>query len=106
QGFPGEQFRYVASAARVNEGSSSLTESTLLSYFGRVNYSFNDRYLLGVNFRADGSSRFGENNRFGYFPSVSVGWRLIEENFLSNIDLLSELKLRASYGTTGNQEIG
>jgi TonB-linked SusC/RagA family outer membrane protein len=106
QGFPGEQFRYVASAARVNEGSSSLTESTLLSYFGRVNYSFNDRYLLGVNFRADGSSRFGENNRFGYFPSVSVGWRLVEENFLSNVDLLSELKLRASYGTTGNQEIG
>ncbi|GAA4439911.1 TonB-dependent receptor [Pontibacter saemangeumensis] len=106
QGFPGERFRYVASAARVNDGSSSLTESVLLSYFGRLNYSFQDRYLLGINFRADGSSRFGENNRFGYFPSVSAGWRLIEEEFMSNIDVLSELKLRASYGITGNQEIG
>ncbi|WP_299754146.1 TonB-dependent receptor [uncultured Pontibacter sp.] len=106
QGFPGEQFRYVASAARVNDGSSSLTESVLISYFGRLNYSFQDKYLLGVNFRADGSSRFGENNRYGYFPSVSAGWRLIEEGFMSDIGLLSELKLRGSYGVTGNQEIG
>ncbi|WP_242927505.1 SusC/RagA family TonB-linked outer membrane protein [Pontibacter vulgaris] len=106
EGFPGEQFRYVASAARVNAGSNSFTENTLLSYFGRVNYSFKDRYLLGLNFRADGSSRFGENNRFGFFPSVSVGWRLIEEEFMSGLEALSELKLRASYGITGNQEIG
>lgn len=106
QGFPGERFRYIASAARVNEGSSSLTENVLLSYFGRLNYSFKDRYLVGLNFRADGSSRFGENNRFGYFPSVSVGWRLIEESFMSGIAEITELKLRASYGVTGNQEIG
>ncbi|MCJ8164468.1 TonB-dependent receptor [Pontibacter sp. E15-1] len=106
QGFPGERFRYIASAARVNEGSSALTESVLLSYFGRVNYSFKEKYLLGVNFRADGSSRFGVNNRFGYFPSVSLGWRVMEEDFMANLDLLSEFKLRASYGITGNQEIG
>ncbi|WP_161890563.1 SusC/RagA family TonB-linked outer membrane protein [Pontibacter russatus] len=106
KGFPGERFRYLESAARIDDGSSSLTESVLLSYFGRLNYSFRDRYLLGLNFRADGSSRFGENTRFGYFPSVSAGWRLIEEAFMADIDLLSELKLRASYGITGNQEIG
>ncbi|WP_299824114.1 TonB-dependent receptor [uncultured Pontibacter sp.] len=106
EGFAGEQFRFVSSAAVVNAGTNSEAEWALLSYFGRVNYNFNDRYLLGLNFRADGSSRFGENNRYGYFPSVSVGWRLIEEEFMSGLELLSELKLRASYGITGNQEIG
>ncbi|MFD2514879.1 SusC/RagA family TonB-linked outer membrane protein [Pontibacter locisalis] len=106
EGFPGERFRYVGSAAIVNAGSNSVTEWALLSYFGRLNYNFKDKYLVGVNFRADGSSRFGENNRFGYFPSVSAGWRIIGEDFMSGIDALSELKLRASYGITGNQEIG
>ncbi|MBW7467629.1 TonB-linked SusC/RagA family outer membrane protein [Pontibacter aydingkolensis] len=105
-GFPGERFRYVASAARVNSGSNEVIESALLSYFGRVNYNYNDRYLLGVNFRADGSTRFGEKNRFGYFPSVSAGWRVIEEEFMSGLDFMSELKLRASYGITGNQSFG
>ncbi len=106
EGFAGEQFRYVSSAAIVNAGSNSEVESSLVSFFGRVNYSYMDKYLLGVNFRADGSSRFGENNRFGYFPSVSAGWRVLEESFMSDINLLSELKLRASYGVTGNQAFG
>jgi len=106
QGFAGEQFRYVSSAARVLSGTNAENAYTLVSFFGRLNYSFKERYLLGVNFRADGSSRFGENNRYGYFPSVSVGWRVLEEKFLSGINALSELKLRASYGKTGNQEIG
>ncbi|MBD1396989.1 TonB-dependent receptor [Pontibacter sp. JH31] len=105
-GFPGERFRYIASAARVNEGSNTLIESALLSYFGRVNYNFKDRYLLGLNFRADGSTRFGDENRFGYFPSISAGWRVIEEDFMSGLDFMSELKLRASYGITGNQSFG
>ncbi|MBX0333281.1 TonB-dependent receptor [Pontibacter sp. HSC-14F20] len=106
EGFASDRFRYVSSAARVNAGTGAELESSLVSFFGRVNYSFRDRYLLGVNFRADGSSRFGENNRYGYFPSVSAGWRLIEEDFMSGLDYMSELKLRASYGVTGNQEIG
>ncbi|MFD2247044.1 SusC/RagA family TonB-linked outer membrane protein [Pontibacter ruber] len=105
-GFPDERFRYVGSAVRVNAGSNTFIENNLVSFFGRANYSLRDRYLLGVNFRADGSSRFAEDNRYGYFPSISAGWRLIEENFMSGIESLSELKLRASYGITGNQEIG
>ncbi|WP_169788146.1 SusC/RagA family TonB-linked outer membrane protein [Rufibacter tibetensis] len=106
EGFPSERFRYISSASRVNAGSNSITPYALLSYFGRANMNFLDRYLVGVNFRADGSTRFGENNRFGYFPSVSVGWRVLEESFIPEISALSELKLRASYGVTGNQEIG
>ena len=106
EGFPGERFRYVASAAIVNAGSNSVSEWGLVSYFGRLNYNYSDKYLLGVNFRADGSSRFGENNRYGYFPSVSAGWRIIGEDFMAGVETLSELKLRASYGITGNQEIG
>ncbi|WKN46278.1 SusC/RagA family TonB-linked outer membrane protein [Tunicatimonas pelagia] len=81
-----------------------LTAWSLLSYFGRVNYTFRDRYVLEASFRADGSSRFGENNRFGYFPAISGAWRAIEEPFLQNVDWLSNLKVRAAYGITGNQE--
>ncbi len=80
--------------------------NTLLSYLGRVNYSLNDRYLVTASFRADGSSRFGANNKFGYFPSVAVGWRITQEDFMKNIPSVSNLKLRASWGQTGNQEIG
>ncbi|MDO6390275.1 TonB-dependent receptor [Pontibacter sp. BT731] len=105
-GFPDERFRYVGSAVRVNQGSNTFVETALVSFFGRVNYSFRERYLLGVNFRADGSSRFAEGQRYGYFPSISAGWRIIEEDFMSGVGALSELKLRASYGITGNQEIG
>lgn len=92
--------------------STSFTINTyrstnqLKSWLGRVNYNFKDKYLLTVNFRADGSSRFGTDNKYGYFPSVALGWRIKEENFLKEVDLLSNLKLRASYGATGNQEIG
>ncbi len=79
---------------------------SMLSYMGRVNYSFKDKYLLTATVRRDGSSRFGENSRWGTFPSVSLAWRVSEENFLSNVDFLDNLKLRAGYGATGNQEIG
>jgi len=76
-----------------------------LSYLGRINYKFKDKYLLTASYRIDGSSRFGEGNRFGYFPSVSAGWLLDQEKFFEN-DLINTLKLRASWGKTGNQEIG
>ncbi|APQ16744.1 TonB-dependent receptor [Maribacter hydrothermalis] len=83
---------------------SRTEENTLLSYLGRVNYNLYDKFLLTGSIRADGSSRFGENNKFGYFPSFAFGWKLNEEEFIP--DLFSQLKLRASWGLTGNQEIG
>lgn len=87
-----------------NDALSSFQEdNTLLSYLGRVNYSLSDKYLLTASLRADGSSRFGANNKYGYFPSVALGWRLSEENFIP--ELFYDLKLRASWGLTGNQDI-
>lgn len=80
--------------------------NSLLSYLARINYSYKDKYLFTTAFRADGSSRFGENNRFGYFPSFALGWKIKEEDFMKSISSISSLKLRASWGRTGNQEIG
>jgi len=78
---------------------------TLVSYFGKLNYNYADRYLLSLTMRYDGSSRFGKNNRYGTFPSISAGWRINEEKFMKDINWLDNLKLRASWGQTGNQEI-
>ena len=78
--------------------------SELQSVFGRLNYSYQDKYLATVSLRADGSSRFGPNNRYGYFPSAALGWRLSEEAFLQNSAAISNLKLRLGWGQTGNQE--
>lgn len=78
----------------------------LVSYFGRLNYSYDNRYMLTATFRADGSTRFGKNNRFGYFPSVSVGWNISEEKFMSGVNWLDYLKLRGSWGQNGNEKIG
>lgn len=86
--------------------SSSFTENVLSSYFGRVNYRLLEKYLFTFTMRADGSSRFGENNKWGYFPSGAFAWRVSQENFLKNVKAISDLKLRLSYGATGNQEIG
>ena len=78
---------------------------TLVSFFAKANYNYDDRYLAGVTVRYDGSSRFGRNNRFGLFPSVSLGWRLDKEHFMEEAKWMDNLKLRASWGQTGNQEI-
>lgn len=79
----------------------------MASFFGRVNYSFKDRYLLTATLRADGSSNFAEGNRWGYFPSVAAGWRFTEEEFLQPLTkVLSNGKLRLSYGETGNANVG
>jgi iron complex outermembrane receptor protein len=75
------------------------------SFFGRVTYQYDSKYLATINFRADGSSKFGENNKYGYFPSFSLGWRVSEEDFMKDSELFSNLKLRAGWGRTGNQEI-
>ena len=74
--------------------------------FLRFNYAYRGKYLLSAAIRTDGSSRFGENNWFGVFPAGSIGWRIAEESFMDNANFISELKLRASYGLTGNSEIG
>ncbi len=108
QGYVSEDlnFTYLSSGAKnqLNAGGGSM--STLLSYFGKANYSYNDRYLLSLTLRRDGSSRFGKNNRYGNFPAVSAGWRISEEKFFKDhISFPFYLKLRAGWGVNGNQEI-
>ena len=80
-------------------------ENFLVSFFGRLNYTFNGKYLLTATLRDDGSSRFGPKNRWGLFPSVALAWRMKDEQFLANVNFLSDLKLRAGYGVTGQQDI-
>ena len=80
-------------------------ENELQSYFGRVNYTFDGKYLLTASMRADGSTRFGENNKYGYFPSFALGWNIFKENFLNASSSIENLKLRTSWGKTGNQEV-
>ncbi|NND09333.1 MAG: TonB-dependent receptor [Saprospiraceae bacterium] len=94
----------ISTTEQPTEFSTFAIENELQSFFGRVNYGFADRYLVTATLRADGSSKFGENNRYGYFPSVALGWNIINEDFMvgSGFD---NLKLRASWGQTGNQEI-
>ena len=101
-GFPNNSFSLI-SAAATRTSSQSWTKSNLTSFFSRAEYNYANRYFTEFSLRADGSSRFGENNKFGYFPSVGVAWRIIQEKFLEKAGLLSDLKLRASYGMTGNQ---
>lgn len=86
--------------------TSYYGENSLVSYFGRANYRLMDKYLFTFTMRADGSSRFGANDKWGYFPSGAFAWHLSQENFVKNINAVSDLKLRMSYGITGNQEIG
>ncbi|WP_029272546.1 TonB-dependent receptor [Flavobacterium sp. KJJ] len=85
--------------------SGYAQENELQSYFGRLNYTFNEKYLLTASMRADGSTRFGKNNKYGYFPSFALGWNISKESFLENVEALNNLKLRASWGQTGNQEV-
>jgi TonB-linked SusC/RagA family outer membrane protein len=93
-------------AASAVTGSSSATQNVLLSYFSRVQYSYNDKYLFSASLREDGSSRFGENAQYGIFPSASVGWSVIKENFMKQVHTFSDLKLRASYGANGTNNLG
>jgi iron complex outermembrane receptor protein len=85
--------------------SGYAQENELQSYFGRLNYSFDNKYLLTASMRADGSTRFGENNKYGYFPSFALGWNINNESFLQDSAMINNLKLRASWGQTGNQEV-
>jgi TonB-dependent starch-binding outer membrane protein SusC len=102
-GLPNDKTTNQNLALAVNRNISSLKERQRLdSYMGRVNYGFKDKYFLTVTARADGASKFGENNKYGFFPAVAAGWRIIDEEFLKGSSLFSDLKLRGSYGVTGN----
>ncbi|WP_080241298.1 SusC/RagA family TonB-linked outer membrane protein [Spirosoma rigui] len=102
-GFPNDATENEAlQLALTRTVSSSRTKERLDSYLGRINYGYKDRYFLDLTARADGSSKFGANHKYGFFPAVSAAWRIIEEPFLKNVGWLSDLKLRASYGLTGN----
>lgn len=103
--FPNDKVRTL-SAATVFTPTSDIQEWSLLSYLARVNYNFKGRYLLSASIRRDGSSRFGQDNRWGSFPSVSAGWLVSDEGFMAGVRPVSLLKLRGSYGVTGNNNIG
>ncbi len=105
RGFPSDDFQTIANASEATYFSSTETGYKYMSYFSRANYKMFDKYLFSLSGRMDGSSRFGKNNRYGFFPAGSVGWIISKENFISNIPVISFLKLRASYGITGNSEI-
>ena len=103
--FPDDNVQWLNVAA-TRIGTVADSNFTLLSYIGRLNYDFDNKYLLSVAFRRDGSSKFGTNNKYGTFPSVSAGWVISDENFLKDVRKLSFLKVRASYGKVGNNNIG
>ncbi|UOE47255.1 TonB-dependent receptor [Mucilaginibacter sp. SMC90] len=99
--FPDASIPYI-SAAGTTTGTSSFTEWSLLSMIGRLNYKYQDKYLFSAAIRRDGSSKFGSNRQYGVFPSASVGWVVTNESFMKNMPTVNNLKLRASYGLTGN----
>lgn len=103
--FANDEIRTINAAGLITNASTTQQEWALLSYLARLNYSYDNTYLLTATFRRDGSSRFGADNKWGSFPSVSAGWRLSEEDFLQRVSWLSELMLRVSYGATGNNFI-
>ena len=90
----------------VTSGTENISRNNIMSVFARANYAFKSKYLLTATVRRDGSSRFGENRRWGTFPSGSIGWKVSEEKFMKNIKAISDLKIRTSYGVTGNNAIG
>jgi TonB-linked SusC/RagA family outer membrane protein len=95
----------LGGAEQINSKYTNVSERVINSFMGRINYSYGGRYLLTVSYRADGSSVFGANNKWGYFPSASLAWRLSEESFIKNMNFFTDLKLRGSWGVTGNQAI-
>ncbi|HEV8282671.1 MAG TPA: TonB-dependent receptor [Chitinophagaceae bacterium] len=99
------EFNNIGAGSQQNPGSSGRARFAFNSYFGRINYTFKNKYLLTVTGRADGASKFGENDKYSFFPSAAVAWRASEEDFLKGNNVISNLKLRASYGQTGNSEI-
>lgn len=107
-GFNTDFITTLNDAAGINSGSTDTyeTKNVLLSYYGRLNYDFQSKYLLTASIRRDGSSRFGKDTKWGVFPSVSAGWRISEEPFMESARLINNLKIRAAWGITGNESFG
>lgn len=106
QGFPTGFTTYVKNASTISSWNGSASDNNIASFFSRTTYSLRDRYLLSGSFRADGSSRFGASNKYGYFPALSAGWVLTDESFARALQRFATVKLRGSFGETGNQGIG
>ncbi len=104
-GFTNDDIPRIEGATNIFLREGYTRERRLISFIGRVNYAFRDRYLASISVRRDGSSVFGDNNKFGTFPAFSIGWRVSEEGFLSGSSVISNLKIRASYGVTGNDNV-
>ena len=105
--FTSDDFTYIQSAGLVDAGSSFREpRHSILSFLTAADYDYDDKYLFSLAMRADGSSNFGANNRFGYFPAVSAGWRISQEEFFKNVPVINDMKLRGSFGYTGNERIG
>nr|WP_232325316.1 TonB-dependent receptor [Pedobacter panaciterrae] len=105
EGYLGNDLTELNAGSTSPQVTGTSGASRLQSYFGRFNYNYNEKYLFEANFRYDGSSRFAAGKRWGFFPSFSAGWRMSEEDFIKNLNVFSNLKLRASYGKLGNQNV-
>lgn len=106
EGFTSGFSKWIRNAANITSYDGSATDNNIVSFFSRANYSLKDRYLISASLRSDGSSRFGQDNRYGLFPAASLGWLVTDEGFAAPLARHATLKLRASYGVTGNQGIG
>src|SRR5690606_25866953 len=106
QDYASEFLQYLNSASTFVSPSASASDQGIRSFFGKVNYNLSNKYMVGLSARLDGSSNFGSNNKNGFFPAASAGWRLSEESFIQdNVPVISNLKLRVSYGLLGNDNI-
>lgn len=104
--FPGDQFQYLLDAGTIRRADATATDRGINSYFGQIKYNYDYKYILSFSGRYDGSSKFGTNNRYGFFPAASLAWRLGEEDFFKALNLpVNEFRLRTSYGLTGNDGI-
>jgi TonB-linked SusC/RagA family outer membrane protein len=106
QDFASDQTQQLNNGSKQPDIGGNTTGWSMMSYMARVNYTYDDKYLFTATIRRDGSSRFGNDSKWGTFPSASLAWRISEEDFFENIDFVDNLKLRVGYGSTGNQEIG
>lgn len=104
--FANDLLETINAAPGITSWSESINEWSMISYLGRVNYTYADKYLVTATLRSDGSSRFGANNRFAFFPSAALAWRISEEDFLKDVVAIDQLKVRATYGRSGNNNIG
>lgn len=104
--FPSDDIQYLSAATSITSATSGLSEYSLMSTIGRLNYNYKGKYLLSGAIRSDGSSRFGANKRYGTFPSVSAGWVMSDENFMKRFNFVDLFKIRASYGIVGNNAFG